>query len=97
MYLDLQQSQEEGDSMAMYYEIGITIDGIESCVYVDTNATPVDSWKQAVEHVMSLAKVYHPLLKIEFDFIKEYEIENEPKNLGYIFQPQDANGKEYLL
>ena len=93
----MQQSLEEGDRMAMYYEIGITIDGIESCVYVDTNATPVDSWRQAVDLVMTLAKVYHPQLKIEFDFVKEYEIENEPKNLGYIYQPQDANGKEYLL
>lgn len=95
MYLDLQQSLEEGDNMAMYYEIGITIDGVESCVYVDTNATPVDSWKQAVEHVMSLANVYHPQLKTEFDFVKEYEIDDEPKNLGYIFQPQ-AHRKEHI-
>lgn len=84
--------------MAMYYEIGLSIEKQPSIIGVDSNATPVKDWKEAVEHVLELAKLFYPNLTTEFDFVKEYEIEDEPSNLGYIHQPQDANTtKEYLL
>ena len=91
--------QREGDSMAMYYEIGISIEKQPSMVTVDSNATPVQNWKEAVEHVLQLAKLIYPNLKTEFDFVKEYEIEDEPSDLGYISQPQDATSydKEKLI
>ena len=85
--------------MAMYYEIGVSIEKQPSVVTVDSNATPVKDWKEAVEHVMRLARLFYPNLKTEFDFVKEYEIDDEPSNLGYIFQPQDSQlyDKEKLI
>lgn len=85
--------------MAMYYEIGVSIEKQPSMVVVDSNSTPVKDWKEAVEYVLQLAKLIYPNLKTEFDFVKEYEIDDEPSNLGYIFQPQDATSydKENLI
>tara|TARA_R100000742_G_C4279094_1_gene102906 strand:- start:196 stop:453 length:258 start_codon:yes stop_codon:yes gene_type:complete len=85
--------------MAMYYEIGLSIEKQPSMVVVDSNSTPVKDWKEAVEYVLQLAKLIYPNLKTEFDFVKEYEIDDEPSDLGYIFQPQDAQlyDKENLI
>jgi|TARA_E500000178_G_C16838632_1_gene669504 hypothetical protein len=85
--------------MATYYEIGISIEKQPSIVTLDSNATPVKDWKDAVDHVMRLAKLFYPTFTTEFDFVKEYEIEDEPSNLGYIHQPQDATSydKENLI
>ncbi len=84
MYLDLQQNLEEGDSMAMYYEVGLTIGGAKSITTVDTNFIPAKDWKAAVEYVMSVSKETYPDYDVEFEFVKEYRIEDEPKDLGYV-------------
>lgn len=84
MYLDLQQNLEEGDSMAMYYEVGITIGGAKSITTVDTNFIPAKDWKDAVDYVMNVSRQSYPSYDVEFDFVKEYNIEDEPKDIGYI-------------
>ena len=60
MYLDLQQNLEEGDSMAMYYEVGITIGGAKSITTVDTNFIPAKDWKDAVDYVMNVSRQSYP-------------------------------------
>lgn len=83
--------------MAMYYEIGVSVDSVETCVRIDSNATPVEDWKQAVDFVMAMTREYNPDLTVEFDYVKEYQITDEPKDLGFIFQPQNSQRKGELL
>ena len=85
MYLDLQQNLEGEDNMAMYYEVGLSIGGIESITSVDTNFVPAKDWRAAVEYVMSVSKETYQSHDVEFEFVKEYRIEDEPKDLGYVF------------
>ena len=84
MYLDLQQNQEVGDDMAMYYEVGIKISDAKSIITVDTNYIPAKDWKQAVDYVRRVSKNEYPDLNVEFEFVKEYNIEDEPTDIGYI-------------
>ena len=70
--------------MAMYYEVGITIGGAKSITTVDNNFIKAKAWKDAVDYVMNVSRQTYPSYDVEVDFVKEYNIAAEPKDIGYI-------------
>jgi len=82
--------------MAMYYEVELQVAGRDVLYRLDTNVIPLKDWKHAVDFAMTVGQLGYDSEDVQFTSIKEYKIINEPKKLGYIFQPQMPYGEEYI-
>ena len=57
----------------MFWQVGLTIDGVGGVYNVHPAALEKSVWNNAVEHVMDMAQALYPNSHIELDFVKEYD------------------------
>lgn len=72
----------------MHYEIFVSVDGQQGVVRVGgSHPLVADGTASAIEYALGVTKMCYPEAIIEFDFIKEYELEDEP-DVGYVYEPE---------
>ena len=57
----------------MYWEVGLTIGNEAGRVNVHPAALAESDWSNAVEHAMEMAQALYPNMRIEFNYVKEYD------------------------
>ena len=70
----------------MRYEIFISVDGQRGVVRVGSSHPLVrKGTPSAIEYALHLTEMCYPDAVVEFDFIKEYTIDDEP-DVGYVYE-----------
>ena len=67
----------------MYWEIGISIDGVSGVYNVHPQPLEQSIWNHAVEHAMDMAQALYPNSCVERDFVKEFNSEKFKENISY--------------
>jgi hypothetical protein len=73
----------------MHYEIFVSVDGQQGVVRVGGSHPLAKGTASAIEYAMNLTQMCYPDSVVEFDFIKEYKLEDEP-DVGYVYEPYGA-------
>jgi len=61
----------------MYWEVGIKIGAESGQVTVHPAALQESAWDNAVEHAMDMATAMYPQQRIELEWVKEFDNEND--------------------
>ena len=69
----------------MHYEIFVSVDGQRGVVRVGGSHPLANDTASAIEYALNITKTCYPEAIVEFDFIKEYELEDEP-DVGYVYE-----------
>lgn len=69
-----------------HYEIFVSVDGRQGVVRVGGSHPLAKGTASAIEYALGVTEMCYPEAIIEFDFIKEYDIEDEP-DVGYVYEP----------
>jgi len=70
----------------MHYEIFVSVDGQQGVVRVGgSHPLVANGTASAIEYALGVTKMCYPEAVVEFDFIKEYELEDEP-DVGYVYE-----------
>ena len=70
----------------MHYEIFVSVDGQQGVVRVGGSHPLANGTASAIEYALNVTQMCYPEAIVEFDFIKEYELEDEP-DVGYVYEP----------
>ena len=73
----------------MHYEIFVSVDGQQGVVRVGGSHPLANGTASAIEYAMNLTQMCYPESMVEFNFIKEYQLEDEP-DVGYVYEPYGA-------
>ena len=69
----------------LHYEIFISVDGQKGVVRVGSSYPPIKDTSSAINYALELTQSCYPDSKVEFEFIKEYLLDDEP-DVGYVFE-----------
>ena len=70
----------------MHYEIFVSVDGQRGVVRVVGSHPLANGTASAIEYALNVTQMCYPEAIVEFDFIKEYVLEDEP-DVGYVYEP----------
>ena len=70
----------------MHYEIFVSVDGQRGVVRVGGSPPLANGTASAIEYALNVTQMCYPEAIVEFDFIKEYVLEDEP-DVGYVYEP----------
>ena len=70
----------------MHYEIFVSVDGHRGVVRVGGSHPLANGTASAIEYALNVTQMCYPEAIVEFDFIKEYVLEDEP-DVGYVYEP----------
>ena len=74
----------------MHYEIFISVDGQRGVVRVGSSHPLVRGGSHsAITYALNLTEMCYPDAVVEFDFIKEYTLDDEP-DVVYVYEPYGA-------
>jgi len=73
----------------MHYEIFVSVDGQQGVVRVGSSHPLIKGTSSAIEHALNLTQMCYPDKVVEFDFIKEYALDDEP-DVGYVYEKPTA-------
>ena len=69
----------------MHYEIFVSVDGQQGVVRVGGSHPLANGTASAIEYALNLTQMCYPDKTVEFDFIKEYQLDDEP-DVGYVYE-----------
>ena len=69
----------------MHYEIFVSVDGQQGVVRVGGSHPLANGTASAIEYALNVTQMCYPEAIVEFDFIKEYVLEDEP-DVGYVYE-----------
>jgi hypothetical protein len=73
-----------------HYEIFISVDGQKGVVRVGSSHPLVRGGSHsAITYALNLTEMCYPDAVVEFDFIKEYTLDDEP-DVGYVYEAPTA-------
>ena len=74
----------------IHYEIFVSVDGRQGVVRVgSSHPLAKHGTTSAIEYALNLTQACYPDGVVEFDFIKEYALDDEP-DVGYVYEPYGA-------
>ena len=74
----------------IHYEIFVSVDGRKGVVRVGSSPPLAHKGTaSAIEYALNLTQMCYPEGVVEFDFIKEYTLDDEP-DVGYVYEPYGA-------
>ena len=83
--------------MAKYYEVCVAVGEQKTVVRIDTNINKyIETYKDAVNFVMENIQHTYPHDNIEFEFVEEHPILDEPKIDKHIFMVETKGERERL-